>query len=375
MFILVVGCGVPNEKYPGNGIFEFDQAKALSEYGHKVIYVAIDLRSIRRWRSFGVNNINKDGIEVYNYSFPLGRVGDKILDFFGRKGFRKIYKRIGKKLGKPDIVHAHFADVAIYVEKECKKNSIPLVITEHSSKVNVPELKEKTSKRLKSIYESSSALIAVGATLAERIELHTGLQPIVIPNIVALDSFELSFKRTNGEFRFISAGNLNYGKGFDILVSAFARVCKQHSNVKLTIMGAGPEEKKLKDLCNILNINEWVAFTGKYVRNEFAHELIGSDVFVLASRGETFGVVYIEAMAAGLPVIATRCGGPEDFVTEENGMLVQCDNIIELASAMEKMYTDFNTYDREKIRNGMVEKFSGKQIANRLTKVYDDLLK
>ena len=73
---------------------------------------------------------------------------------------------------------------------------------------------------------------------------------------------------------------------------------------------------------------------------EVSSILAHADIFVLASRKETFGIVYVEAMAKGLPVIATKCGGPEEFVNKENGILVPVDNVEELSKAMLLMYKE-----------------------------------
>ena len=100
-----------------------------------------------------------------------------------------------------------------------------------------------------------------------------------------------------------------------------------------------------------------------------------SDVFVLASRGETFGVVYIEAMSAGLPVIATTCGGPEDFVDESNGILVPVNDVEALTDALIKIYKTANNYDRSNISRLTQQKFSPKTIASQLTDVYIDVIK
>ena len=98
------------------------------------------------------------------------------------------------------------------------------------------------------------------------------------------------------------------------------------------------------------------------------------DAFVLASRRETFGVVYIEAMAAGLPVIATRCGGPEDFVTEENGILIPVDDAAALTDAMEHMMLHRREYDSASISADIRRKFAPETIAARLTDIYKTVL-
>ena len=100
-----------------------------------------------------------------------------------------------------------------------------------------------------------------------------------------------------------------------------------------------------------------------------------SDCFVLASRRETFGVAYIEAMAMGLPVIATKCGGPEDFVTNENGILVPVDDIDKLKEALIKMHQNIDLYDREKISSSTRESFAPSTIAKHLIEVYKNVIK
>lgn len=98
------------------------------------------------------------------------------------------------------------------------------------------------------------------------------------------------------------------------------------------------------------------------------------DCFVLPSRYETFGVVYIEAMASGKPVIATACGGPDDFVTQENGLLVPVGEVSALARAMQQMMTSRHQYDSDKIRESVQSRFSSQAIAGQLEQIYSAVL-
>lgn len=372
MNILVVGCGFPNEKFPGRGIFEFDQAKALAEYGHKVVYVAVDLRSVRRWRKWGCLSFTSSDIEVYSCSIPVGAIGDGIKDYVGKKCFAALYKKIEKRYGKPDVIHAHFGDMAVYVSEVCERNEIPFVITEHSSAINKPEVSPNLIRRYREAYRKANAVLAVGLALAKNIKKYTGVSAVVVPNMVDIEPFALCTQmRKEGEpFRFLSAGYLIQRKGFDLLLKAFALFCEKHKDAVLQIMGGGPEQSSLQKLARDLGVADHVVMTGAYVRGEFGEALQMADCFVLATRGETFGVVYIEAMAAGVPVIATRCGGPEDFVTRENGEVVPVEDIEALAGAMENMYRNIGLYDGTVIRENVLRKFSPQTIAERLTAVY-----
>ena len=98
------------------------------------------------------------------------------------------------------------------------------------------------------------------------------------------------------------------------------------------------------------------------------------DAFVLASRSETFGVVYIEALRSGLPVIATKCGGPEDFINETNGMLVPVNNIISLTGALQRMVVNIDKYNRKSISDDCLYKFAPDTIANQLFQIYTQII-
>lgn len=368
MYIIEVSRGCPDVKYPLNGIFEFDQAKALAALEHKVVFAAVDVRSIRRWRKWGIHRFEKDGILVYSFSFPVGAV--KGLDAVIQKlGFSLLFRKIVKEQGMPDLVHAHFGDFAGCVTDTCINTNLPYVVTEHSSAVNVDVMPEKQKDVLTKTYAEASQVIAVSSSLKDRIKFHTGIDAVVVPNIVDLSMFGLKKPKTaDGIIRYISAGNLVHGKGFDVLLKAFSLVLKKHPAYTLMIMGGGPEEGKLKAQAKNLGIEKNVTFYGAFHRAEFADELAESDVFVLASRGETFGVVYIEALACGLPVIATRCGGPEDFISETNGILVPVDDAQVLSEAMLRLADNIDQYDKAAISQHVRQSFSTETVANTLSR-------
>ena len=98
--------------------------------------------------------------------------------------------------------------------------------------------------------------------------------------------------------------------------------------------------------------------------------MMNSDCFVLSSNFETFGVVLIEALACGLPLIATKCGGPEDIINKQNGILMDVENQLQLEDAMITMYKNAHNYDKEKLRNYAKEKFGEKTFIENVIKYY-----
>ncbi|MEW6181592.1 MAG: glycosyltransferase family 4 protein [Bacillota bacterium] len=140
-------------------------------------------------------------------------------------------------------------------------------------------------------------------------------------------------------FVFGTVGRLDEQKGIDLLLHAFREVANRLENVSLVIVGTGPDEQVLKKTARQLGINEHVVFTGY---REDVHELMQvMDVFVLASRWEGLPMVLMEAMALGIPVIASDVGGVRELVRPgETGLLVAAKDTADLAAKMCYLYRD-----------------------------------
>ena len=373
MNIIVVARGVENI-----GIFEKDQAKALQGLGHNVTILAVDLRSIRRKRHFGLHIENIcEGVKSYTYSIPIGRMPSKLHDVIGSYVFKKLYKRYLKDFSKPDIVHAHFYNCGAFATDLCKAENLPLVITEHSSNLNVKSILPSLKKRIIGIYSKADKIIAVSESLQHNIKKLVGFDSEVVYNIAEIgdsNNTDILFSQINSGFKFVAAGNLIFLKGFDVLVKAFSKVTAIYPFVNMTIYGDGPLKNNLQSLVNDLGIENNVNFYGKYQKEDLKQLWCDANAFVLASRGETFGVVYIEAMLLGLPVIATRCGGPENFVYDKVGYIVDKDNVDQLADSMVKMIENREDFNNDDIRRYALNNFSPNKIANKLTHVFEKIL-
>lgn len=369
MNIYILSLGFPTKKYPLQGIFELDQAKALASIGHRVIFITIDIRSIRRLRKWGLIKFNiEKNITVYNLSFPLGKLPPLIITKATSLILGLLYKIIIKNEARPDIMHAHFCyPLGFAAAKLKKKHNMPLVITEHSSSLMYNYQKNQTIYYQYS-YNIANKVIAVGNNLKNVIMSKFRVEPEVIFNIVDLNIFKYKEKISSNLINFISVGNLNYRKGMDVLINAFSKMhCKES---KLIIIGDGPERKNLQKLIYELGMGSNIFLLGRRKRDEIAELLYNSDVFVLASRFETFGVVYIEALATGTPVIATNCGGTVDIVTPENGLLVEVDNIPMLTEALFFMKKNLKNYNNKRISETTQKIFSPQNIAKQIERVY-----
>lgn len=384
MLAFILSRGVPTKKYSTNGIFEFDQARALREAGCKVVFLALDLRSVRRTRKWGFQSFERDGVAVRVMSVPLGNIPKKIFYTIGEWTLEKLYHKAVREFGKPDVIHAHFTDYAYLAAKLKEKEGVPLVVTEHSSLVNQDKLPKNIARAVQYSFSKADCLISVSPSLAQKMKLHSGHDVVWIPDMVDTELFsysdeyerqralreETEMEEEGGAFSFLSCGNLRKIKRMDVLIKAFAKAFQDSPHVHLTICGQGEEEGELRKLIFDLNMGKRIELLGLRPREEIAERLNRSDCFVLASVSETFGVSYLEALSCGVPVIATRCGGPECFVNEHNGIMVDPDDVDMLAQAMLTMYCNNGSYNRAAIAEEIRESYSSKAVAERLIKQY-----
>ncbi|MGE4283578.1 MAG: glycosyltransferase [Clostridia bacterium] len=376
MRIFIISRGYPSNKYIMNGIFEYDQAKALSARGHKVVLIVIDLRSLRRWRKWGRESLFKDNVHIEAINIPLGRVPKRLLSIFGTLGVNIVYKVCVKKFGKPDIVHAHFFKIAHYASRGIRNRDVPLIMTEHSADINKDNIKHSDRVIAQFTYDNVDEIIAVSPSLQIRLQKTFNKRSFYIPNIVNLDIFKYKPRTIDDNiFRIVSVGNLISLKRMDKLIAGFKRFHEHVSNSELVIFGAGSEFNKLKDQIIQLSLEESVFLKGMTQRLSIAKTLADASCFILVSSSETFGVAYIEALACGVPVIATRCGGPEEFIHPGNGILVPVDDDSALYNAMKELYSNIYTYDRMLIAEEIVKKFSPEAVAESLEQKYIEILR
>ena len=150
------------------------------------------------------------------------------------------------------------------------------------------------------------------------------------------------------------------------------------SNIKLQILGDGPDEKKLKDLAKELKVDDIVQFLG-HIEPEYVYEyLTVADIFVRPSRSEGLGSSFLEAMGAGLPIIGTKMGGIPDFLKDgETGLFCKVDDPKDLAEKIKKLMMDEDLARRiaENGRRLVLEKYDWNDIAQRMEEIFAKLLK
>ena len=181
--------------------------------------------------------------------------------------------------------------------------------------------------------------------------------------------------RNRDPFVFLWAGRLEHVKGVDLLIEA-AQILKERGkdNFFIRLAGKGSLQNELEKQASEAGVSDVVTFLGRISREEMQKEMQMAACFVLPTRYEAFGAVLIEAMATGLPVIATRSGGPDTIVNADNGILIDTENAEQLARAMEGMIQRISELSEQKIRKQTLDRYGQNSVMKQYNELFLELL-
>lgn len=381
MKILIIANGYPDRQSPQWGCFEKDQALALKKLGHDVAMMYVDKRFRTYWRKIGITKKKTEqGIFVYGmFYLPMGWLHNKVLYKLRQKIvmwlFDKLYQVYVKEQEKPDIIYAHFIWNISYASGLKRKYGIPLVGLEHWSELNNEHVSLIARYWGRLGYQNSDKLLVVSQSLQEQIRKHFSMDTTVIYNMVGEEFLNLppSPKRNDGVIRLVSTGSLIHRKGFDVLINALSIIGELKTSWEVLIIGEGSEHDNLVEQIKNFHLENKVKLVGRKDKKEIIEILHQCDAFVLASRAENFSVAVLEALSAGLPVVATICGGIRECIHKENGLLVPVDDVSSLANALIQVINDNCSFNRESIAEECRRRFSPHVIASQLTEIFEEV--
>ena len=387
MHILLIPSWYPSVEHPIGGIFFREQALALQKAGHRVgVLVAPALRSKRdllltRKASdlSGIRTLEEDqGLPTYRTSqiawFP-GFLPWNNAQLIVRAGMGT-FEMYCRDHGIPDVLHAHSILYGGFLAARIGgSQQVPTVLSEHSSRILIDNLRSDQRKIVHLTLAEIDKALAVSAPLAQALEKHLpGCQVEVVENMVDTGYFTPGDGAPPGdEFIFCTIAGLEPKKGLDILVDAFARVFTG-SPVRLRIVGDGSQRSALEEQVHASGIAAQVEFHGRLTREGVREALQQSHALVSASLVETFGISLIEALSCGKPVVATRSGGPQAIINQDNGILVQAADPVALAHGLQRMIREYQQFDPVQIRANCQATYSEKVIVNKLETIYESLV-
>lgn len=399
MNVFIIPSWYPSEANPTAGIFFKEQALSLAAWS-KDIKVGISLwgqneadlainrqiaRSLKALfhytlcdKSTRSKRLRQNLTEFYTPTlcFPNRLLSGNIAGIV--KANMANFKAFEKEVGKVDLIHAHVSFPAGYAAMVlAQQYQIPYIITEHMGPFPFREFLT-SSGRLKPALalplQRASKVIAVSPKLADDMARFGLNLPVFIPNVIDEDFFTPSPTVVpSGVFNFFTLALLSPQKGIDDLLQAIKKVVKQNTRVHFTIGGGGDLLTHYKALAKTLEVESHITWLGEITREEARAQYRLCHAFVLPSHGETFGVVYAEAIATGKPVIATPCGGPNCIVNESNGLFAAIGDPEELATQMLYMMEHYAAYDVQEIRRGFERRFSKKAVIPQLLELYHDV--
>jgi glycosyltransferase involved in cell wall biosynthesis len=283
---------------------------------------------------------------------------------FRRRPFPSALRALPELPFRPDLVHGHFYDAAAATLLIARRLGVPYVLTEHST------LARPLTRLERRAFRDAGRVMPVSRMLRTALE-SSGLEARyeVVPNVVDLEHFTPA-PRTPGKVRrLIAVTRMTPIKGVPDLLAALRLLKRQDWHCDL--IGGGERFEEYRALAS--PIAGRVSFHGELHRPEVAARLRKADLFVLASRLETFSVATVEAMACGVPVVATACGGPEELVGPEAGAIVPPGDPAALAEAIDRALS--RRFDSERISRGVAGRYSAEAVGARLREVYESVLK
>jgi hypothetical protein len=199
----------------------------------------------------------------------------------------------------------------------------------------------------------------------------------VIPNVVDTDLFNPgSFSQPEAHLKrllFVGLLDRSHNKGVPYLLKALAQLREYRDDWVLDIVGDGPARVEYEAMSASLELVDKVIFHGLKTKKEVAEFMRQADLFVLPSLFETFSLAAAEALATGTPVLATRCGGPEEFVTDEVGLIVSPGDANALCKGLIDMCGNLERFKRAKISCYAADQFSPTKIGAELHNIYNKL--
>ncbi|MCD6171969.1 MAG: glycosyltransferase family 4 protein [Thermoplasmata archaeon] len=348
------------------------------------------------------NHLYKNGIDVSIITNnPEYIINDKkifIVDGIREPFFKvnispNLSRELKNRIRNFDLIHAHhaFSRLSLASISGASKLNIPSVLTTHTLSF-FPDY-EYFWQFLSYIYpryritiSKTDRIIAVSNAAKKFISYFANKEAIVIPNGVDIKKFrpynkKYARRKIGIEHDFpmiLYIGRLVPRKGIDVLIFSMKKVVKKYPNAILFIAGKGKILPILKAMANLAGVEKNIKFLG-YVDDKILPYLYSAaDVFVLPSiTGESFGIVLLEAMASGTPIVATKVGGIVEIIeNEKNGIIVESGNTKETAKAILKILEDDRIRKNfsKKGRKMAEDRYSWDKIVKKTINVYEKLM-
>jgi glycosyltransferase involved in cell wall biosynthesis len=375
MKVLFLTTSWPSEASPVDGIFVREHALAAATCCDVAVV------HLQREAGRGLYEVSPIGGPPPTLRVRYRRFGRPLSYAAFAAGAAAALRRLRRDGFDPDVFHAHSFLSAIAALGPARLLGRPLVYSEHWT-IFIPEnpgLLSPLQRRLaRFALTRADAVLPVSEDLREALaERAPGASFRVVPNAVDEDLFQPPDKppARDGELRLLAAGLMDgERKGFDLLLEAASRLRAVRDDFRIDVLGDGANRPAYEELARRLGLERTVTFHGLSTKAEVAEAMRRSHLFVLTSRAENNPCVLIEALASGVPVVATRVGGVSELVRPAVGLLADSLDPGDIAEAIDHALERLPEFDRDSMARDARERYGRERIGTELAEVYEECL-
>ena len=373
--VLFLPTWYPTEENPVACVFIKEHAKAVSLYNDVIVLYSEEAGEGVKGLSETISDEIEDGIRtvrIKHKKSPLPKTSFFIYIWSIFAAFRRLLK----EGWRPDVIHAHIYLAGIPAVVLGKIYKIPVVVSEHWSAFPRHALRKFDVLKARFAMNKARIILPVSQNLKEAIESY-GIRNRfrVVPNVVNTEIFYPSLnKNKSDKKKILLVALLSPIKGIPYLLQALAQLKERRQDFTLDIVGDGPNRQEYEKLTEKLELDEMVKFHGLKTKEDVAEFMRRCDFFVQPSLFETFGVIYIEAMACGKPIVATQLPVLQEKISKDRGILVPPENSNALAEAIDYMLDHYQEYFSEKIAQDVKDKFSYETVGKELDEIYRQMI-
>lgn len=385
--VLFISSWYPSREHPTLGNFIQKHAEAVNPFVNlEVLYVTSSDKCKNRFE-IEYSNINGVSTTIVYYKKVKNKL--PVISFFfkylrSKKAYQKgyVFLRNNRNIAKFDITHCNITYPAGYFALQLKKKeSIPYVISENWT-VFLPYRNEYYSfsfivrKAIKNIVENANLMLPVSHHLANSMaELGLKQKYRVVANVVETNLFKVKHKVKNEVKNILHVSTMDESqKNILGIFRTLKAISLVRDDFKLTIVSDGDINEAKQLLLESKLEERYVDFVGTKTPEEIVKYYQAADFFLLFSNYENLPCVIVESMSCGLPVVSSAIAGIPEHINETNGILVEAKNESQLKDAILNMLDNYNTYDRDKIREYAIKHFDYSSVGKQFLEVYKEVL-
>ncbi|MBW6492175.1 MAG: glycosyltransferase [Lentimicrobium sp.] len=366
----------PSKEDPMLGLFVFKHAKAAIKAGYRVSVAYACPSKTKNSNKIYEVRVAKEGnlLEVIvAYKNISGIPGI----FRQTRAWYKALKQVNKLKGNPDLIHAHVLTRTAVLAFLCGlRYRVPYLITEHWSRYYPENMQYRGVMRhflTKLVLNYAGKVTVVSESLASAMK-NCGLifDPTILPNLVDTELFIPAHQKTNGIKKIVSITCFDEkSKNLFLLIDAFKLLCEQNKNIELVLIGEGQDLDITKQYATDSGLgSEKIIFTGKLENDELVKELQGAACLALSSNYETFAIVVFEALACGVPVVATDVADLSLHISPEMGKIAQKGDLTEFKNKLSEVLENSGQFSQEKMRKYVIDQFGNQAIIDKMKALY-----